>query len=144
MAKKIVIILTTLIILTFFVGCNSKTRASSNDIEAAKKVLQNHFEALNKESLDDINKTLGQYQSGRFNKDNLSKWKPEVVSISYPGKLTNDNIPPKSYKSNYGKVPYKSINFYVVYKENGEQQEMDYILVKEDKEGPWLIHDWGQ
>lgn len=77
-----------------------------------------------------------------YNKNNIKGWKnPQLISVEYPGKFTD--IPPSSFKSNYGKDPYKSMNFYVEFKDGEEKHGWDYVLVKETKDSPWLIHDWG-
>lgn len=151
MVKKIYFVLISLLIISTIIWCSLKTKESNSDIKLsnsdiyeAKKVLENHFEALENESFEEVNKSLGEYPKEKFDRNNQLNWKPAVVSISYPGRLTNDNMPPQSYVKKYGKDPYKVISFYVVYKIDGDKQMMDYKLIKENEEGPWLIHEWGQ
>lgn len=121
----------------------SDTKIIEEDINDGKQVIKNYFSALKTGNLQEVDKTLGKYKQGLFNKENISKWTPELNTIEYPGKKSNANIPPSSYKSNYGKDPYKSMSFYVTFTEGSEKKGWDYILVKESKESTWVIHDWG-
>lgn len=156
MKRFILSILIATLILTL-IGCrqaNDKKRSkevtavetskiTTKDIEDAKQVINKYFTSLKNKDIVEINKTLGRYKKDLYTKDNIDKWMPELISINYPGKYTNDNIPPKSYISNYGTEPYKSMNLNVIYKVGNEHKNWDYILIKETKESPWEIHDWG-
>ncbi len=161
LSLKLLIPVTLLLLLVAFIGyykINNKEEVNTNfdamqienkitneDIEAGKEIIKKYFRALNDSNLEEMEKTLGKYKSGLYHKDNIGNFEAELINIEYPGKYTNDNIPPSSYKSNYGVDPYKTINFYVEFKDKniGRIKGWDYILVKDNKNDPWTIHDWG-
>ncbi|WP_407309924.1 DUF4829 domain-containing protein [Desulfosporosinus sp. SB140] len=140
--SKMIILFIMFVILV--AGCSSKTSVTQDDINQAKKVVTNFFMALQSGNYDEANKALGRYMKGLYTADNISKWKPRILSIEYPGRFTNSHIPPESYKANYGRDPYKSMNLYVEFMDETGKQGWDYILIKETKDSPWEIHDWGQ
>lgn len=117
---------------------------SQDDIKKAEETIRLFFTSVNNNDVDSANSTLGRYRHGHFNKDNIGKWKPQIISIEYPGKILKHNLQPSSYKSNYGKDPYQSISFDVRFKDEDGEHSYGFILVKEDKNSPWSIHDWGQ
>lgn len=120
------------------------TSISQKDIEDGQIIVKNYFAAIKANNIDGVNRTLGKYKNGMYNENNIKDWKqPQLLSVEYPGKFTSYNIPPSSYKSNYGKDPYKSMDLYVEFKEGTELKGWNYILVKESADSPWLIHDWG-
>lgn len=144
MKKRIFsIILFASIIILLGSGQVKKSTISQKDIEEGKRVVETYFQALKIGNVEEINDTLGKYKNGMYTEDNIKKWTPELISVNYPGKFTNHDIPPSSYKSNYGEDPYKSMNFYVEFKEGTEKQGWDYVLIKETADSPWQIHDWG-
>mgnify|MGYP003276162581 CR=1 FL=1 len=156
--KKLILMIFIVIIISTLSGCNQTKKKTPSketntvetaneitekDIEEGKQVINRYFTAIKDKDIDEINKTLGIYKKDLYNKVNIDDWAPILISINYPGKYTNDNIPPESYKANYGKDPYKSMNFNVTYKDGDEEKNWDYILVKESKDSSWEIHDWG-
>lgn len=157
--KKFILPIILLILIVALVGCNQakensisnyeadnlrlKNEISQKDIEEGKKLVERYFKALQNKDIVGANETLGRYKSDLYDESNIGKWIPKLISINYPGKYTNENIPPKSYKANFGETPYKSMTLYVEYELEGEKQGWDYILVKETEGSPWLIHDWG-
>lgn len=122
----------------------SEQKLTSEDIDSGKQVVKNYFDALNSENMEELKKTLGKYKIESFKKENIGNWKPKLDTVEYPGKYTNSNIPPSSYRSNYGKDPYKSMSLHVTFTEGTEKKDWDYILVKETKQSSWVIHDWGR
>lgn len=83
------------------------------------------------------------YQQGFYSKVHIGNSKLEIDTIEYPGKYLNADIPPSSYKSNYGKDPYKSMCLYVTFKRGTDKKGWDYILIKETEHSPWVIHGYG-
>ncbi len=121
------------------------------DIAEADKVIRDHFEAYNKQDMVKIMSTLDDYRGGPTLKEGSQyekNWqiqfeknkKREIWYIGYPGRYTKNNTPSGDY------VDF--INLYVIFYETSSSEEgtvidMDYVLTKKTKEGPWLIHDWG-
>ncbi|HHY25489.1 MAG TPA: DUF4829 domain-containing protein [Desulfitobacterium dehalogenans] len=119
---------------------------TAEDIEESKQAIRDHIDALKDGDLETVNKTLGRYMQGLYNNSNIGNSTLEIESIEYPGQYTTANIPPSSYRSNYGQDPYKSMCLHVIFSkgwEGGGKDNWDYILIKETEESPWVIHDWG-
>ncbi len=117
---------------------------TSADISEGKQVIQEYFNALKNSRYDDLQKTLGRYKQGLYNKENIDKWKPDLDSIEYPGNYIDLNTPPSSYISIYKKAPYKFMTLHVIFTEELKKKDWDYILVKEEEKSSWVIHDWGK
>ncbi|MEA4901922.1 DUF4829 domain-containing protein [Desulfitobacterium sp.] len=160
--KSLLFILFMLLIGSFSViGCSRFQRNTENingsspttpvpsqkitmeDINEGKQVIRDYYNALKSRNLENLNRTLSKYQQGVYHKDNLGTTL-EIDTIEYPGKYLNANIPPSSYKSNYGKDPYKSMCLHVTFTEGADKKDWDYILIKETEKSSWLIHDWGE
>lgn len=118
-------------------------KITSEDINEGKQVIRDYFNAIKNKDLENLNRTLSKSMQGVYNKDNIGT-NLEINTIQYPGKYLNDLIPPSSYKSNYGKDPYKSMCFHVTFTGDIYRNNWDYILIKETENSPWLIHDWGE
>lgn len=143
--KKIILFLIFFTSVLMLFGCDQakENQISKNDVTEGTLAVKNYFAALKVNDIDGVNKTLGRYKSGMYNENNIKGWQPQLISVESPGKYHNDNTPPSSYKSNYGKDPYKFMNLYVEFKEGTQKQGWDYLLIKETEDSPWLIHDWG-
>ncbi|WP_019850901.1 hypothetical protein [Desulfitobacterium sp. PCE1] len=119
---------------------------TTKDIEESKQVIKDHIDALNNGDLKALNKTIGRYKQELYNNGNIGNYTLKIESIEYPGQYTTANIPPSSYRTNYGQDPYKSMCLHVIFSEGWEGRGMDnwdYIPIKETEESPWVIHDWG-
>ncbi|WP_088187041.1 DUF4829 domain-containing protein [Desulfosporosinus sp. FKA] len=159
--KRILSITFLLILLFNVIGCSqfqgntesdnrlmpttsvSAQKVTTEDISEGKQVIKDYVNALKSRDLGNLEKTLGKYKQGIYNKDNIGSFDLEIETIEYPGKYLNAHIPPSSYKSNYGKDPYKSMCLHVIFKEGTNKKDWDYILIKETEDSPWVIHDWG-
>lgn len=119
-------------------------RITSEDVLLGKQIVEEHFNAIQNEDLAAADATLGRYKKGLYNESNIGKWKPELFAIEH---VTYDkvHIPPDSYRSNYGKNPYKSMSLLVTLRDQPDANKYQwyYILVQEERGDPWLIHDWG-
>ncbi|MCO1600863.1 DUF4829 domain-containing protein [Desulfosporosinus nitroreducens] len=156
---KRILLMAFLLILSFnVIGCSQfqnteninslpvpDQKITTEDINEGKQVIRDYVNALKSRNLEDLNKTLGMYKNGLYNKDNIGNFNSnlEIDTIAYPGKYLKANIPPSSYKSNYGKDPYKSMCLHVTFTEGTNKKDWDYILIKETEQSPWVIHDWG-
>ncbi len=155
--KKLILTVFLLILPFAVIACSStpnniqtntpldEQNITAEDIEEGKQVIKEHIDALNNGDLEALNKTLGKHKQGYY-KGNMGVPPLVFESIKYPGQYTTANIPPSSYRSNYGQDPYKSMCLHVVFFEDWEGRGMDnwdYILIKETEESPWVIHDYG-
>lgn len=118
-------------------------KITTEDINEGKQVIRDYFYAIKNKDLENLNRTLSKFRQGVYNKDNIGA-NLEIDTIQYPGKYLNDLISPNSYKSNYGKDPYKSMCLHVTFTGDIYRNNWDYILIKETENSPWLIHDWGE
>jgi len=121
-------------------------KITTEDINEGKQVIRDYFDALRSGNLKNLKKMLPKYRQGLYHKDNLGTTL-EIDTIEYPGKYLNAHIPPSSYKSNYGKDPYKSMCLHVTFIEGSTgtgKKDWDYILIKETEQSSWVIHDFGE
>lgn len=118
---------------------------SDQEISEAKEVIKNYYEALNKGDYEQFNNSLGRYKKDFLNykKDKFKEEDIKLISINYPGKYHKNEVP-SSYRSNYKENPYKVIVLNADIDEKGEKVSLDFILIKEKQDSPWLIHDWGR
>lgn len=128
-------------------------QVTSKDIDEAKLVIEKHFISRTRGDLEGFKETLGRYKDGFADQVNIKEEfkRPKryvAESINYPGKYHAINEVPSSYVNNYHKKPYQVIVLHVVFakyadKDTVDNSDCDYILIKDTKNSPWLIHDWG-
>lgn len=118
---------------------------TEQEINEAKEVVKNYYEALNKGDYEQFNNSLGRYKKDFLNykKDKFKEEDIKLISINYPSKYLKNEVP-SSYRSNYKENPYKAIVLNADVDEKGEKVSLDFILIKEKQDSPWLIHDWGR
>ncbi|OPZ92050.1 MAG: hypothetical protein BWY74_01762 [Firmicutes bacterium ADurb.Bin419] len=125
------------------------------DINEAKSVIEKYFKALREGNYEEFRSTLGSYQDDYVQQDRVKNIlsvprQIELVEVSQPGKYLKD-IPPQNYISYFNKSPYKTIIFHVIYNgnidtstsNNGNPNDYDFVLVKDDPDSEWKIHSWG-
>jgi hypothetical protein len=145
MKKLVLIFLFIILVFTVIVADNYFSKMITNDdIAEGEQVVIDLFTAVNNEDVKGANDTIGRYMAGRYNENNIKKWKPELISVEYV-KDDKFHVPPHSYKSNFGHDPFKSMSLRVIYinKIDKETHKSYFTLVKDNKNAQWKIHDWG-
>jgi hypothetical protein len=125
---------------------------TEDEISEGKALVKKYFSSINRKEYDSYRNTLGNYRKMRNNNDIDefigNKIQFTVKEIRFPGRFHDMSEPPHSYEKVFNKKPYAWMYLYVLVEQKDsmgklEEEELDFILVKEEKEGVWLIHDVG-
>jgi len=151
--KKLILLLITIALSIGLIACNSSTQDSLND--DSKSVVENHFIHENEKNKDKLLTTLTNHykqDNTDWGFDNLDSIK--IVNINEElnegirdgylrdGRGSINNTAPENLKV------YK-VDYEVKYKRDGigpqdsGTYEWLYFLIREDKNSPWLIDDFG-
>lgn len=127
---------------------------SEEDIEEGKKLVKRFYDSINEKDYLSYRSTLGSYRGmdteidkSKFMNNNI---KFNIKEIGYPGKYHDMVEPPESYEKSFGKKPYGWMYVYAVVNkiqdyegDTDKEDTIDFILVKEYEDSPWVIHDVG-
>lgn len=125
---------------------------TEDEINQGKELVNRYFESINKKDYDGYRSTLGSYRKMRGNSDIdefiNNRFQFHVKDIRYPGSFHDMSEPPHSYEKVFKKKPYEWMYLYVLVEKkdpigNSVEEELDFILVREERGGKWLIHDVG-
>ncbi|WP_139905721.1 amidase domain-containing protein [Clostridium thermarum] len=125
---------------------------TEDEINEGKELVKRYFQSINKKDYDAYRSTLGSYRKMRDNNDIdefvNNRFQFQLKEIRYPGSFHDMAVPPHSYEKVFNKKPYVWMYLYVLVEKkdptgNSVVEELDFILVREEKEGPWLVHDVG-
>lgn len=125
---------------------------SESEIASASAVVRAHVEAIVRGDGSAYRATLGRFKSGGWDAAQFARlsagWRGvEVESLALSGLFTTES-PPETYEYNFGSPPFATIVLRARFKRPDAASNLvpewwDFILIRETRDGPWVIHDWG-
>lgn len=147
--KKISLIVLMCLLLQCLSGCTAGI--SSKNSMSPEQVLKEHFKLLNEKKVNKLEQTVTKRHEGTlWGTENLEYIK--IISIE-----EDTTEATKSGYLDYGAGAKKKptdlkifkVKYEVKYKDDQKgpqpsgEYEWNYFLIKENKDSPWLIDDWG-